>query len=145
MHVVVSTSLQTCCSRSTPAPGTGPAWPEILRICNVAWLMLVPSCLFQLDEKALKFRSECVGINHRWRQPVDDGSRIPACVFLNATIALMDRYADLVHLLAVNHHRLYTLGDESFCDIVAPRTGNLHLLAALDPQVRSQLHWNLDK
>src|SRR2546426_8519989 len=99
MHVVVSTSLQTVCARSTPAPATGPAWPEILRICNVAWLMFVPSCFFQLDEKALKFRSECVGINHRWCEPVDDGSRVLACVFLNTAITLVDRYADLVHLL----------------------------------------------
>ena len=57
----------------------------------------------------------------------------------------MDRYADLVDLLAVNRHRLNTLGDECFCDVVAPRTGNLHLVAALDPQLRSELDWNLDE
>src|SRR5579872_508249 len=145
MQVVVSTSLQTCSSRSTPAPGTGPGWPEILRICNVAWLMLVPSCLFQLDEKALKFRGVCVGINHRWCEPVGDGSRVLACIFLNAAITLMDRNADLVHLFAVNRHRLNTLGDEGFCDIVASRTGDLHLVAPLDPQLPSQLDWNFDE
>src|SRR5438128_1350727 len=40
MHVVVSISLQTSYSRITPAPGTGPAWPEILRTSSVAWLIL---------------------------------------------------------------------------------------------------------
>ncbi len=57
----------------------------------------------------------------------------------------MDRYADLVDLLAVNRHRLNALGDEGFCDVVTPRTGNLHLVAAIDLQLRGQLYWNLDE
>jgi hypothetical protein len=40
MHVVVSTNLQTRNSRLNSAPGTEPAWPEILTISVDAWLIV---------------------------------------------------------------------------------------------------------
>src|SRR6266436_1833444 len=82
MQVVVSTSLQTCSARSTPAPGTVPAWPEIFTICSAAWL--IPLCLFDLHKKALELRRECVWIHYRWCEPVRDSPSIPGAVFLNA-------------------------------------------------------------
>ncbi len=66
-------------------------------------------------------------------------------VFLNAAITLVDRNTDLVNLLAVNRHRLDPFGDESLGDVVASRAGNLHLVAALNAQLVSQFHRNLDE
>src|ERR1700674_4414552 len=102
MQVVVSTSLQTCSARSTPSPGMGPGWPEILRICKAVWGMFL--YLLELDQEALEFGRVRVGIDHRRRQPVYDRPRILACIFLNSAVALVNGNADLVNLLAVNLH-----------------------------------------
>src|SRR5260370_25343493 len=53
MQVVVSISLQTCSARFTPSPGAGPAWPEILTISSVAWLIVVAYAFSSLTRKPL--------------------------------------------------------------------------------------------
>src|SRR6266849_9382680 len=143
MQVVVSTSLQTCSARSTPAPGTVPAWPEIFTICSVAWL--IPLGLFDLHKKALELRRECVWIYYRWREAVRDRPSVPGPVFLNSTVALVNRHANLEDSLAVNHHGLDTFRNECFRNVEASRARQLHRLAAFDAKFFSQLHWNLNE
>src|SRR6266436_2891117 len=128
MQVVVSTSLQTCSARSTPAPGTVPAWPEIFTICSDAWL--IPLCFFDLHKKALELRRECVWIYHSWAKSIGNGSRVPRFVFLNAAVALMNRHANLEYPLAIDHHRLDALGNKCLRDVEASGTRQLHRLAA---------------
>src|ERR1700722_7744210 len=95
----------------------------------------ISSRFLQLDQKALELGSECVGIHNRRRKPVQDRPRVLVFVFLNAAVALMNRNADLVDLLAVNRHRLDAFGHERLGDVKAPRTGDLHSVVALDAQL----------
>src|SRR6266516_4482544 len=143
MQVVVSTSLQTCSARSTPAPGTVPAWPEIFTICSAAWL--IPLCLFDLYKKALELRRESVWIHYSWAKSIGNGSRVPRFVFLNTAIALMNRYTDLEYPLAIDHHRLDAFRDECLRDVEASRARQLHRLAAFDAKFISQFDRNLDE
>src|SRR6266436_356772 len=143
MQVVVSTSLQTCSARSTPAPGTVPAWPEIFTIWSDAWF--IPLCLFDLHKKALELRRECVWIYHSWAKSIGNGSRVPRFVFLNTAIALMNRYTDLEDSLAIDHHGLDAFRNECLRDVEASRARQLHRLAAFDAKFVSQLNRNLDE
>src|SRR5947199_7517657 len=127
MQVVVSISLATSNSRLRPTPGTGPGWAEIRRISRLAWLVAVISGLLDFHQEALELGRVGVGIENGGRQPVDQGFRVPLLVLLDAAEALMDRDADLVDLLAVDHHRLDALGDERLGDVEAPRARHLHL------------------
>src|SRR5436305_7556809 len=131
MQVVVSISLATSGSRFTPAPGTGPAWAEILRISRLAWLMASPSSLLELHQEALELGCVGVGIENGGRQPVDQRPLVPPFVLGDAAVTLMNRNSDLVDLLAVDRHRLDAFGDEGLGDVVAARARHLHLLAAL--------------
>src|SRR5580704_15135735 len=145
MQVVVSTSLQTCSARSTPAPGTGPACPEILTICKVAWLIKVALRFFQLDQKAFEFGGVRVWIDHGRTKTIGEGPRVPTGIFLNSAIALMNGKTDLINLLAINHHWLDALGDESFCHVVTAGAGHLHLVVAFNTQLLRQFDRNLDE
>src|SRR5437899_13063785 len=69
--------------------------------------------LLELHEEALEFGRVRVGIDHGWRQQIDTGERGDHLVFRDAAIPPVDRYADLVRLLAVDQHRLDSLCDHS--------------------------------
>src|SRR5689334_1251001 len=112
MQVVVSMSLQTCSARFTPSPATGPAWPEILTISSVAWLIVFALRLLELDQEALKLRGMRVRIVHRRRKPVDDCPRNFVFIFLNTAVALVNGNSDLIDFLSINHHRLDAFGDK---------------------------------
>src|SRR5271165_3413827 len=86
---------------------------------------------FNLDQKTLEFGCVRVGINHSRSKAVKDRSRIPARVFLNSAVTLMNRYADLVDLLAIDHHRFDAFGDKGFCDVIAARARYLDLVVSL--------------
>src|SRR5215204_3734240 len=145
MQVVVSTSLATASSRFRPAPGTGPGWAEILMISRLAWLMMVTSCLLDLHQETLEFGRVGIGIVNGRRQPVDQRPLVPAFVLGDAAVALVDRNADLVDLLAVDHHGLDAARHEGLGDVVTPRARHLHLLTALDAELRRELDRNLDE
>src|SRR5215210_5659566 len=121
MQVVVSTSFATSSSRLKPAPGTVPGWAEILMISRLAWLMMVTSCLFDLHQEALELGRVGIGIENGRRQPVDQRPLVPAFVLGDAAVALVDRNADLVDLLAINQHGLDAARHEGLGNVIAPR------------------------
>src|SRR5215217_256140 len=143
MQVVVSISLATSRSRFKPTPGTVPGWAEILMISRLAWLMMVTSCLLDFHQEALELGRVGVGIENGRRQTVDQRPLVPAFVLGDAAVALVDRDADLVELLAVDHHGLDAARHERLGDVVAPRARHLHFFAALDAQLRRELDRNL--
>src|SRR5215210_7014178 len=120
MQVVVSISLATAASRFRPAPGTGPGWAEILTISRLAWLIAPPLRLLDLDQEALELGRVGIGIENGRRQPVDQRPLVPPLVFGEAAVALVDRNADLVDLLAVDLHGLDAARHEGLGDVVAP-------------------------
>src|SRR6186997_2912235 len=104
-------------------------------ISRLAWLMLVPSCLLDFYQEALELGGVGIGIENRRRQPVDQRALVPALVLGDAAVALVDRNADLVDLLAVDLHGLDAARHEGLGDVVAPRARHLHLVAALNAQL----------
>src|SRR5688572_25359995 len=145
MQVVVSISLATPNPRFRPSPGTGPAWPEILTISRLAWLIVVPSCLRDFYEEALVLGRVGVGIEDGRRQPVDQRALVPAFILGNAAVALVDRDTDLVDLPAVDRHGLDAARDEGLGHVVTPRARHPHPLAALHPERRRELDRDLDE
>src|SRR5688572_6612602 len=79
------------------------------------------------------------------RKEVRKRLRVPARVFCDAAIPLVNWNADLIHLLAIDHHGLDSPGDHGLCDIEAPRAGYLPRLATPDPHFVSQLGWNFNE
>src|SRR5213075_2244665 len=142
MQVVTSMYLQTSSWRWTPAPGTLPECAEMALIWRVPVGM---GCLnlFQLHEEALELGRIRVRIVDGRCEPIRDRPGVSALVFGDAAIPLMDRQADLIRALAIDHHRLDALGDHRLGDVVAPRAGDLHLVAAPDAQVGVELLRNL--
>src|ERR1700686_2693711 len=86
--------------------------------------------LLDLHEESLEFRSMSVGIRPGGREPIGDVFGHFTCILLNAAVTLVDRQADLINLLAVDHHRFDALGDEGLRDIEASRAGDLYLIPA---------------
>src|SRR3954466_11107348 len=114
MHVVTSMYLQTSSSRCTPRPGTGPGCAEINLICSVPVGMDYafftgptdgPLDFFKLHHESLELGCVRVGVHHRRRQQVDAVPCRSARVFRDAAIPPMNGDANLIRLLAVNHHR----------------------------------------
>src|SRR5437868_14978494 len=133
MHVVTSMYLQTSTARCVPRPGTVPGWAEICWICRMrSSLILVrlPSSPFDLHEEAFELRRVGVRVNRRGRELVRRVERRLAFVLLDAAVAPVNRDANLVGLLAVNHHRLDAPGDHRLRDVDAARARDLHALAA---------------
>src|SRR5579863_924992 len=89
--------------------------------------------LFHFHEEPLEFGGMSVGIDHGGREPIGDGLGDFSSVLLNAAVALVDRQADLISFLAIDHHRLDALGDEGFGDIEAAGASDLYLVAAANP------------
>src|SRR6185312_2232005 len=147
MQVVVSISLATSRSRFKPEPGTVPAWPEIRRTSRLVWvwLMAFPLGLLELDQEALELGRVGVGIEDGRRQPVEQRLVVPPFVLGDTAETLMDRNADLVHLLAVDHHRLDAFGDESLGEVVTSGARHLDLVTSLDPQGLRELDRHLDE
>src|SRR6516162_7280055 len=120
MQVVVSISLHTVSCRCIPLPGTGPGWPEICWICNVVRSPIVRLLGFlQLDEEALELRRVSIGIDNRRGQQVHGGLRSSVYVLGNTQEAPVDRYANLIGLLAVHIHSLDSLRDHRLGNILA--------------------------
>src|SRR5215470_4667373 len=142
MQVVVSISLQTCSLRSTPAPGTGPGCPEILRISSVAWLIGSLLGFLELYQETLKFRGIGVWVGYGWRQPIHDRSCVLTLVFLNAAITLMNGNSDLIGLLSINDHGLDTFGDKCLGDVVIACAGDFDFVPTINPQLLSQFDGN---
>src|ERR1700689_2793023 len=131
MQVVVSTSLQTWNSRFTPAPATEPAWPEILTISVAAWLIVRSLGLFNLHEKPLGFRGVGVRVGDGGRQQICRRARVAVFIFLDAAETLINRQANLVGLLAVDHYRFHPSGHVGLGGIGATRADHVdHIRAA---------------
>src|SRR5580765_8909883 len=103
MQVVVSISLATVNCRCVSSPGTLPAWPEIFCTRNVAWL-IVSSDPFDFNQEAFEFRRVGVGINHCWRKIVGQISGGLSFIFRNSAIPPVNRNADLIRFLSIDHH-----------------------------------------
>src|SRR5258706_4626107 len=109
MQVVTSTSFAISSPRTAPRPGTVPGWPEIDLISSVLSIaILAASLLSLLDLHEEPFVLGCVGvwIHSSRRKQVHGIERGLAFVFGDAAIAPVNRNADLLCLLAVDHHRL---------------------------------------
>src|SRR2546421_9547179 len=96
-------------------------------ICSVLSVSSIssPSGLLNLDEETFELRSVGIGINDRRREQVGRVMRCLARIFSDAAIAPVNRNADLISLLAVNHHRLDALGDHRLRHVARARTRHL--------------------
>src|SRR5215470_6946438 len=105
MHVVVSTNLQTVNSRWVPSPGIVPECADIFWMRSVAWLMAALLRFLDLHQESLEFRCVGVRISDCRGEEIRQCAGVPAFVFLDSPVALMNRQTDLMDLLAVDHHR----------------------------------------
>src|ERR1019366_4674457 len=80
--------------------------------------------LLDLHEEALKFRGECVWIDHRRGQFVNQCFGGLACVFHNAAEAPVNGDSDLERLLAVDLHGPDAASDHGFRNVVTARAGD---------------------
>src|SRR5438067_4314375 len=131
MQLVTSISLATFWSRCMPLPGMLPGCADMAWICNVfsSAIGLRP---LHFHQEALELWRIWVGIGRRRRKLVDIRERSPTLVFGDAAEAAVDGDADLVGLLAVDHHRLDAARDHGFGDVMAARAGDLQFFAAAD-------------
>src|ERR1043166_2967846 len=147
MQVVTSMYLQTSTSRCVPRPGTVPGWAEICWICRTLSSLTsrpFPSSLLDLHEEALELRRVGVRVNRRRLKLVRGVERRLALVLLDAAVAPVNRDADLVSLLAVNHHRPDAPGDHRLGDVDAARARDFHFLAAGDAHLVGELPRDFD-
>src|SRR5262249_54978555 len=130
MHVVVSISLQTVSCRCVSSPGTLPGCALIFCMRSVAWLISAPLRFLDLHQESFEFRCVLIGVQDRRRQLICQSSMRLVFVLSDAAIAPMDGNADLIRLLAGNHHVFDTFGDHRFCNIRATDAGHFHHIAA---------------
>src|SRR5215472_10023755 len=147
MHVVTSISLQTPppSSRLAFSPGAGPECPEIALTSSVPVAMPLSSGLLNLHQKSFEFRCERIGVDCGGREKIGKSPRRFALVFRDATVAPMNGDADLVSLLAVDHHRLDPPGDERFGNVLAPGARNFDLFTAANPNLVCKLGGDFDE
>src|SRR5215467_6598714 len=107
MQVVTSISLQTPPPSVlfAPLPGAVPACPEMALISK-ADVGMASSGFFELHQEAFEFRCECIRVDGRRRQQIGQSARRPALVFSDAPVTPVNRYANLISLLTIDHHRL---------------------------------------
>src|SRR5216683_6841459 len=108
---------------------------------------LMPSflCLLDLHQKTFELRRVSVWIDRRGRKLINRIKRGLAFVLLDAAIAPVNGNADLIGLLAVDHHRLDALSDHSLGDILAASTADLDFLAATNSHLVGELRRNFDE
>ena len=129
MQVVMSISLQTSARRAARLrrARSGVAGDGLDAQCCLAH---APHSLLHFDQESLELGRVRVGIDDRRRKQLAGCQRGLAFVFGDAAIAPVNRDADLVGLLAVDHHRLDAARHHRLGDVVAARAGHLDLLAA---------------
>src|SRR5215475_5825723 len=136
MQVVTSISLQTppLSVLFAPLPGAAPACPEMVLISK-ADVGMASSNFLDLHQEALEFRCVCIGIDGRRRQQIGQSARRPVLIFSDPPITPVNRYANLISLLTIDHHRLDAPCNKGSGNVMAARAGNFDFLSAAQPHL----------
>src|SRR5260370_3996483 len=95
---------------------------------------LLMSGLLHLHQEALEFGSVSIGIGHGRRKHVGEYTVGLAGILLNPAIAEVEGDADLVRLLAVDHHRPYAVSDPPLRGVAGARAAHLDPISTLSAQ-----------
>src|SRR5579871_2176476 len=100
--------------------------------------------LLDFYQEALKLRRVRVRINYRRREVVYERAFVVRTSVINPAIAPVNRYADLVCLLALacELHPLDTSRHHGLGVVRTANAADLEFVSALDLQLVSQLSWN---
>src|SRR5450755_2800429 len=86
--------------------------------------------LFDLHQKSLELRSECIRIDHRWSQLIGKSLCGPAFVLRDAAESPMNRDANLERLFAVDFHGTDAARDHGLGNVMAARARNFDSFSA---------------
>src|ERR1044072_1900044 len=106
-----------------------------------------PSSLGFLEfyKKTFELRCVSIWINRGGRKRICRSQRCLPFLFRYPAIAPVNGYANLISLLAVNHHRLNAFGYHRFRDINTTGTGDSDFFAARDSHLIGELRRHFDK